>query len=56
MEELVFFVLGIFVTSASAKQYLPGEFSTRCLTVSATLQSTLTGSQAPGAKNSLKIS
>ena len=41
-------------TSASAKQYLPGQFSTRCRTVSATLQSTLTGSQAPGPRNSLQ--
>ena len=42
------------LTSASWKQYLSGEFSTFFLTMSATRQSTFTGSWAPSAKNSLK--
>lgn len=43
----------MWLTSASSKQYLLGQVSTRDLTASATRLSTLTGLWQPGAKNSL---
>ena len=41
-------------TAATSKHHRSGVFWTRCLTISATRQSTFTGSPAPGPRNSLQ--